>query len=299
MSLPAGLDSDLLRAFVYVAEEQSFTRAGQRVGRTQAAISMQIQKLEALLGKTLLRRGRGEGIELTAHGMYLLDRAREMLVLNDNIWTSFQAPDISGVVRLGTPDDYALQFLPNALRRFAESHPAVEVEVVCLPSVELAERLKAGRLDLALVSEGHEPRHWPAEPLIRGPLVWVTSNRFSPHRQDPLPLAMAEHDCAWRRATERALETAGRRYRVAYISSSAIGTMVPVVAGLAITCAIASPLPEGVRVLDPLEEDLPELPEFSVLMMKGKSPPQPATDRLAEHITEAVRVEAQKSGWRS
>jgi hypothetical protein len=52
-------------------------------------------------------------------------------------------------------------------------------------------------------------------------------------------------------------------------------------------------------VLDPHEEDLPELPEFSVLMMKGKAPPQPATDRLAEHITEAVRVEAQKSGWRS
>ena len=78
MPLPAGLDADLLRAFVYVAEEQSFTRAGQRVGRTQAAISMQIQKLEALLGKTLLRRGRGERIELTAHGAYLLDRAREL-----------------------------------------------------------------------------------------------------------------------------------------------------------------------------------------------------------------------------
>jgi DNA-binding transcriptional LysR family regulator len=286
MTLPAGLDADLLRAFVYVAEEQSFTRAGQRVGRTQAAISMQIQKLEALLGKTLLRRGRGERIELTSHGAYLLDRAHEMLVLHDNIWTTFQAPDVSGLVRLGTPDDYALQFLPTALRRFAESHPAVEVEVVCMPSV-------------ALVSEGHEPRHWPAAPLIRGPLVWITSRRFSPHRLDPLPLALAEHDCAWRRATERALEKSGRRYRIAYTSSSAIGTMVPVVAGLAVTCAIASALPEGVRVLAPHEEDLPDLPEFSVLMIKGKNPPQPVTDRLAEHITEAVRLEGQKSGWRS
>jgi len=299
MSLPTGLDADLLRAFVYVAEEQSFTRAGQRVGRTQAAISMQIQKLETLLGKILLRRGRGEGIELTAHGAYLLDRAREMLTLNDNIWTTFQTPDVSGLVRIGTPDDYALQFLPNALRRFAESHPAVEVEVVCMPSVELAERLKAGRLDLALVSEGQEPRHWPAEPLIRGPLIWVTSRRFSPHRLDPLPLALAEHGCAWRRATLRALETSGRRYRVAYTSSSATGTMVPVVAGLAITCAVASALPEGVRMLDPHEEGLPELPEFAVLMMKGKNPPQPATDRLAEHITEAVRIEGQRSSWRS
>jgi DNA-binding transcriptional LysR family regulator len=298
MSLPAGLDADLLRAFVYVAEEQSFTRAGQRVGRTQAAISMQMQKLETMLGKTLLRRGRGEGIELTTHGAYLLERAREMLALNDNIWSTFQTPDVSGLVRIGTPDDYALQFLPNALRRFAESHPAVEVEVVCLPSVELAERMKAGRLDLALISEGHEPRHWETELLISGPLVWVTSRRFSPHRLDPLPLALAEHDCSWRRATERALKASGRAYRIAYVSSSAIGTMVPVVAGLAVTCAIASPLPEGVRVLTPQEEDLPELPEFSVMMMKAKNPPQPATDRLAEHIREAVRLEGAKAGWR-
>lgn len=298
MPLPAGLDTDLLRAFIYVAEEQSFTRAGQRVGRTQAAISMQIQKLETMLGKTLLRRGRGEGIELTTHGAYLLERAREMLALNDNIWSTFQAPDVSGLVRIGTPDDYALQFLPNALRRFAESHPAVEVEVVCLPSVELAERLKAGRLDLALMSEGHEPRHWESELLISGPLVWVTSRRFSPHRLDPLPLALAEQDCSWRRATERALKASGRAYRIAYISSSAVGSMVPVVAGLAVTCAIAAPLPEGARVLTPQEEDLPELPDFSVLMMKGKNAPQPATDRLAEHIREAVRLEGAQSGWR-
>ncbi len=291
MSLPPGLDADLLRTFVFVADEQSFTRAGQRVGRTQAAISMQMQKLEALLGKTLLRRGRGEGIELTPHGTYLLDRAREVLAVNDDIWRSFQAPAISGKVCLGTPDDYALQFLPDALRRFAESHPAVEVEVVCLPSVELMERLKAGRLDLTLLSEGTEPRHWPAEPLISGPLVWVTSKRFSPHKQDPLPLALAEHDCAWRRATVRALEASGRRYRIAYISSSATGTMVPVVAGLAVTCAIAAPLPEGARVLSAQEENLPALPDFSVLMLKGKAPAQPVTDRLAEHIVAAAALE--------
>jgi DNA-binding transcriptional LysR family regulator len=299
MSLPHGLAPDLLRAFVYVAEEQSFTRAGQRVGRTQAAISMQMQKLETLLGKTLLHRGRGEGIELTPHGVYLLGRARELLALNDDIWRNFQAPAMSGKVCLGTPDDYALQFLPEALRRFAESYPAVEVEVVCLPSNELMERLKAGRLDLTLVSEGHETKNWPAEPLISGPLVWVTSQRFAPHKQDPLPLALAEHDCAWRRATTRALDKSGRRYRIAYVSGSATGSLVPVMAGLAVTCAIANPLPEGVRVLSAQEEGLPELPDFSVLMMKGKNPPQPVTDRLAEHIVEAAAREAQKSGWRS
>ena len=180
MSLPTGLDSELLRAFIFVAEDRSFTRAGQRIGRTQAAISMQMQKLEAQLGEILFSRGRGEAVELTPHGIFLLGRAREMLAINDGIWSAFKAPAVSGIVRLGTPDDYALQFLPDALRRFAESHPAVEVEVVCAPSDELVERLKTGRLDLSLVSEGQEPKRWPAETLMRGPLVWVTSERFSP-----------------------------------------------------------------------------------------------------------------------
>ena len=75
--------------------------------------------------------------------------------------------------------------------------------------------------------------------------------------------------------------------------------MVPVVAGLAVTCAIAAPLPEGARVLPPVEADLPELPDFSVLMLKGNAPPQPATDKLAEYITDAVTREGQRSGWRS
>ncbi|WP_026439983.1 LysR substrate-binding domain-containing protein [Acidocella facilis] len=297
MPLPAGLDPDLLRAFIYVAEEQNFTRAGARVGRTQAAISMQMRKLEDILGKTLLKRGRGEGIELTPHGQYLLSRARELLVLNDSIWSAFQAPEISGKVRLGTPDDYALQFLPGALRRFAQTHPAVEVEVVCLPSTELMGRLKAGQLDLSLISEGHETRNWPAQELIRGPLAWITSTRFAPHKLDPLPLALAEHDCSWRRAALRGLDEAHLPYRIAYVSGSAIGSLVPVLAGLAVTCGIPNRLPEGTRALRPGEDGLPKLPDFCVLMLKGKNAPQPVTDRLAEHIEDEARREAQTAGW--
>ena len=294
---PSALDPDLLRAFIYVAEERNFTRAGNRVGRTQAAISMQIRKLEDMLGKTLLRRGRGEGIDLTPHGQYLLERARELLAMNDSIWSAFQTPDVSGTVRLGTPDDYALQFLPTALRRFAETNPAVEVEVVCLPSTELMARLKTGQLDLSLISEGHEARNWPAKPLIKGPLAWITSTRFSPHRLDPLPLALAEHDCVWRRDALKALEQINRPYRIAYIASSATGSMVPVLAGLAVTCAIPYHLPEGARALAPGEENLPNLPGFTVLMLKGKTPTQPVTDRLAEHIEAAAIREAQAAGW--
>ncbi|HYZ64984.1 MAG TPA: LysR substrate-binding domain-containing protein [Acetobacteraceae bacterium] len=295
MSLPIGLDPDLLRAFVCIAEEGSFTRAGQRIGRTQSAVSMQLQRLEGLLGQRLISRGKGGAVHLTPHGQFLVDRARELLALNDQIWTSFRAPSVQGTVRLGTPDDYALRYLPQILKRFAESHPSVQVDVLCLPSHELVDRLREGALDLTLCSEGLEPAGWPFTPLWRAPLSWITSVRYAPHRQDPLPLAVAagEH-CNWRKAAIRALEGAGRRYRIAYNSATQIGTHSPVLAGLAVTVSTTSWLPEGLRPLRP-DEGLPPLPEFGILLLKSPEAHQPVTDALAAYITDTFLTEAAAS----
>lgn len=290
MSVPTGLDPDLLRTFVYIAEEGSFTRAGQRAGRTQSAVSMQLQRLESQLGQTLVARGRGGTVHLTTHGQFLLDRARELLALNDQIWSSFRTPTVSGRVRLGSPDDYALRYLPTILKRFAETYPSVEVDVLCLPSVDLVERLREGELDLSLCSEGTSVAKWPRVALWRAPLSWITSTRYAPHRQDPLPLALAADYCSWRQAAVDALDRAGRRYRIAYRSATQIGTQAPVMAGLAVTVATTSWLPEGLRVVRP-EEGLPPLPEFGILLLKGANPTQPVTDALAAYIAETFQTE--------
>ncbi len=76
MALPVSLDLDLLRTFVAIAEEKSFTRAADRVGRTQSAVSLQVQRLETLLEQTLLDRGKGGSVELNQRGQQLLVRAR-------------------------------------------------------------------------------------------------------------------------------------------------------------------------------------------------------------------------------
>jgi len=293
MTLPASLDPDLLRTFVFIAEEGSFTRAAGRVGRTQSAVSMQMQRLEGLLGQPVLLRGKGGAVSLTSHGQYLLSRAREMLALNDEIWTSFRAPLVHGTVRLGAPDDYALRYLPQILMRFAESHPAVEVEVLCLPSSELVERLRDGHLDLTLVSEGHEPSNWPTTSLWRGPLAWITSERHAPHRRDPLPVAMAHANCAWRTAALAALDKAGLRYRIAYSSATQIGTHAPVMAGLAVTISTISWLPDGLRLVRP-DEGLPPLPDYGILLMQAREPRQPVTDALARYITDTFLAETSR-----
>lgn len=293
MSLPGGIDPDLLRAFLFIAEEGSFTRAAERVGRTQSAVSMQIQRLETLLGQKLFLRSRGGSVEVTPHGRLLLGRAAEMVALNDAIWGAFRAPLVAGSVRLGTPDDYAWRYLPPVLARFADTHPAVQVEVVCAPSEELVERLKVGDLDLTLLSEGTEPRGWAVMPLWRGPLLWLTSERHAPHRRDPLPLAIAGTGCSWAGAAVRALAKAGRRYRIAYMSGSQAGTLAPVLAGLAVTISIPSWLPDGITALKP-GELLPDLPDFAILMLKARQGAGPAADALATYMAEMFQLEAAK-----
>lgn len=296
MSTPQGLDADLLRVFVLIAEGHSFTQAASLVGRTQSAVSMQIKRLEELLEQPLLLRGKGGTVTLTPHGTYLLARARQMLALNDEVMATFRTPEIAGTVRLGTPDDYAFAYLPPVLKRFAETHPAVQVDVQCSPSEDLVRAIRAGELDLSLISDGLQPPGWPVVPLWRGPLVWVTSTRYAPHRQDPLPLALAdrekfltaERDCQWARAALNALEQAGRRYRIAYTSASQVGTHAPVLAGLAVTVSSLSWLPEGLRPVRP-DEGLPPLPEFRLVLMKAKLPRQPVTNALAAHIEASVR----------
>ncbi len=281
------LDPDLLRAFVLIAEGHSFTSVAAMVGRTQSAVSMQVKRLEAILGEPVILRGRGGVPELTARGEYLLSRARQMLALNDEIIATFRTPAMTGNVRLGTPDDYALSFIPPVLKRFAQSHPAIEVDVICLPSQDLVAKMHAGELDIALISDGHEVHGWHTVPVWQGPLQWITSTRYAPERQNPLPLALAHGNGAWRNAAIAALDRIGRRYRIAYTAATQVGTHVPVLAGLAVTVSPLSWLPEGARALRP-DENLPALPNFGISLMVSRIE-EKVIAALAAHIIDSFR----------
>src|ERR1700739_4960769 len=101
MAATPALDLDLLRTLIAIAEERGFTRAGERVGRTQSAVSRQVQRLEAVVGRTLVARSKGGGVELTAHGTALVERGRALLALNDDILKAVQARPAHAAVRLG------------------------------------------------------------------------------------------------------------------------------------------------------------------------------------------------------
>ncbi len=248
------LDLDLVRTLVLIAEERSFTRAAERVGRTQSAVSLQVQRLEALVGHTLISRGKGGGVELTPHGEELVKRGRELLALNDDILRSLQVQPVHDSVRLGVDEAYTRRCLPHILARFASTHPTTTVEVSRAASCELVPRLKAGDLDLMLCEGGIEPRQWPALEVWRGPLAWIISDAHDRHLDDPLPLSLSPgncpfrppwlDDCTWRKEALSALERAGRRYKIVSTSASLPGLHDSVLAGLAVTVSTASGLPQ-------------------------------------------------------
>ena len=147
------LDTDLLRAFITIADEQSFTRAADLLGRTQSAVSMQIKRLEDVLQVRLFDRD-GRRIRVTPEGQALMGYARRMLRLNDEAINHFLEPELSGPVRIGSPDDYASYLLPRVLGAFAQSHPGIEIDVTCDNSTDLLPLVQRGDLDLALLSRG-------------------------------------------------------------------------------------------------------------------------------------------------
>ena len=202
--MSAPLDIDQLQTFVAIADTGSFTKAADRVFKTQSAVSMQMRRLEERIGKPLFMKD-GRGNRLTVEGDRLLNFARRMIRLNNEAIASFDDNRLEGTLRIGTPDDYADRYMPEIVMRFAKTHPNVELYIVCEPSVDLAEKMAKGDLDIALVT--HNPRARASDVVRTEPLCWVSSINHPLPENAPIPLAVGRRDCLWRQAASPDLHT--------------------------------------------------------------------------------------------
>jgi DNA-binding transcriptional LysR family regulator len=274
------LDTDLLRAFVMVAETNSFTKASERLYRTQAAISMQIKRLEERVGKQLFVRS-GQGACLTGDGTLLIQYARRMLYLNDEVFANLSVPRREDVVRIGVPDHYATVLVPNVLSLFNKTFPEVQVEVVCDSRVDLVREARDGRLDLALAMR--HPESKDGEVIRHEPLRWITSADSSLHESDPLPLALSPSGCVCRDIALSALRETGRNCRVVISSGAMAAVLAAVSACLAVSVVEESVIPVGVRRL--AETDgFPSLGTVEIVLYRAPGHQRRTAAALAEHI---------------
>ncbi len=276
------VETDLLRTIVMVAETGSFSRAGERLLRSQSAISQQIKRLEDAVGKRLLERN-SRSISLTAPGEKLLDYARKIIALNDELVSTISEPDLHGKVRLGTPEDFATTKLPDVLARFAQAHPHVTLEVTCDLTLNLLEGFRADQFDLVLVkrepSSGKDGiRVW------REPLVWV-AGQAEIDRNGPLPLVFSPPPCVYRKRALDALERDSQPWRIAYTCGSLSGSIAAVKAGLGVTVLPKEMIPAGLRTVD--TGNLPDLKDTEIALLAARTLSEPAA-RLQEHIVRSL-----------
>lgn len=278
------IDTELLRTLVAIADHGGFTRAAEHLNRTQSAVSMQMKRLEDDVVQRRLFEREGRQVRLNTEGQVLLGYARRILNLHGEVLSTLREPHMVGAVRIGTPDDYVMRFLPDILSRFAQSHPLVQVEVHCESSAQLLQRQD---LDLSIVTR--MPGNEIGQLLRQERFVWAEAQGFNPHEQSPMPLAMFNSGCFCRAWACNALDTQQRPYRVAYTSPSLSAIMAVVGAGLAVTAQLRSLITPDLRILGN-HEGLPELPNCSIVLLRNPRSQSPVSEALAEQIVEGFKL---------
>lgn len=255
------MQTDLLRTFATVADLRSFTRAGELLGRTQPAISLQIKRLEETVRTPLIERD-GAPFRLTPDGELLAIYARQILCLHDEALSRLLRPAVTGSVRVGLPNDFAVTLLPNVLADFIEANPGVCLDIACDISMNLMRGLKDGHHDIivAMTSEQAAPA---AAKLWAERLAWVGSPARRVEDKRPLPLIAYPEGCVYRARMTEALSRAGVPWQIACTSASLAGLQAAVSAGLGLTVLSLSTVPAGLAVL-PHESGFPGLSDATV-----------------------------------
>ncbi len=260
------LDTITLHCFIAVAETASFTKAAERVGRTQSAISQQINKLENMLNTSLFVRGKV--LTLTPEGQMLLSYARQIFALHREVMDRFKEPELEGEVRFGLPENFASIYLSEVLVNFSRIHPRILLNIECDLTLNLFERFKRKEFDIVLVKM-NRPEDFPnGVDVWSEPLKWVgDASMIDPNR--PIPLVLSPEPCVYRASAIKALEEAGRPWRLVFSSPSHASTVAATKAGMGITVMPHTMVPKELEIVE--LSLLPSLSDSHVSLLKHKA----------------------------
>ena len=146
------IETRLLRYFLAVAREQNITKAARSLFITQSTLSKQMMDLEKQLGKQLFVRGK-RSITLTEDGIFLRNRAREILNLMESTEAALQAKagTLSGDVFLGCGETAAMDMIADIIEEFHRQHPDVKFHTYSGDADAVIERIDKGLCDMGLL----------------------------------------------------------------------------------------------------------------------------------------------------
>jgi DNA-binding transcriptional LysR family regulator len=275
-------DLELLRSFVSVVDSGGFTRAGERVHRTQSTVSQQIKRLEEDVGQSLLNRS-GKDVTPTEAGERLLSYARRLLSLAEEARDVLARPGKEGAIKLGIPEDFAAYRLAKLLATFSRSHPGLRLDVRADQSINLQRDLERSELDLALLKRDAGGKDgiavWPER------VHWITSRSYPRDMKvGSVPLIGFPTGCVYRARAIHELESAGRAWHMAYTSSNLAGIQAAVAAGMGLSILSEMAIQADHRVLTAKDGFAPiDRTEVALVASPDASP---ATLRLADRLSE-------------
>lgn len=228
------LELDLLKTLIAIAETGNFSAAAEVVHRTPSAVSMQVKRMEEILGRPVFKRD-SRSVELTNDGVFLAEHARRVLALNRDAMARFIAPEVSGEVRLGMSDDISDRYLTDILRGYDMNHPGIRLDIMVDNSERLIKSVTSGALDIILVNDHAKEKYTTnGEVLASDQLVWAGLKGGIAGEKNPVPICVWEEGCFWRAEALKSIEATGRDYRVAFQSSHITGQKAAILSDLVI-----------------------------------------------------------------
>jgi DNA-binding transcriptional LysR family regulator len=273
------IPTDLLRTLVTVVDQRSFTKAARSLGLTQPAVSAHIKRLQKLLGSEIFDRS-GPGVNLTAKGQAIVDRAREILSINDRIIAEISAGDHP--IRIGVPPDFLGGNMPHLLASYRRRQPDLRFSIQPDDLEAQLGAMRCGQLDIAIGLSATEPsaearHHWAEQ------MVWLRGRAIRIDPAGPVPLVSFGETCIYHRAAVDAVTRSGRGVEVVFIGPTIASLEAAVSAGLGV-----APLPRS-RVWSSdltIWEDapLPKLPNLFWGIYVRQGPEQELLQDLVDSI---------------
>ena len=249
------LDVDSVRAFLAIAEHQSFTKAARILATTQGALSVKLRRLEDRLGVKLVERT-PRMVRLSPKGLDFVPAAREFLATHERAVSQLMSVPSRfaiGVAHVLVGTDFAA-----LISRILAARPLLTLEAVIDSSPSLIEQLDKGLLDGVVVCSYADRRE--GKSVGNEPVSWYASKTFQHSVNQPFPIATLGRTCNIRDACTKSLDRAGIAWRESFIGGSSLAVTAAVTAGLGVAA-----LPKRIAPSDAVD-----------VSKRYKLPPQPA-----------------------
>jgi DNA-binding transcriptional LysR family regulator len=273
------LSLDNLRTFVTVVDVGGYAKAGEKIGLSQPAVSLQIKRLEQQLSKRLFAK-QGQRQIVNRDGLSLYKTAQTMLDLNDSIFRQFQPTSLKGRLRLGIPSEFATTLLPSIIGEFGQLYPDVSLEVTSALSKSLREEEALNGFDLVMALV-HPDTQIDGQVLLIDELVWV-GDRSLPNLPSTLSLVLAPDGCVYRSRVISKLKQQTQQWRISYTNADLSGITAAIKQGLGISALAKSSVPKQLDIIR--YNYLPKLGAIKICLLTGKSQHPQASGKLAEFI---------------